>query len=59
MSYIVFIFLEDIHVFAEEERISFREDTVHMQELRRLHISDEHQRAHYRVREQYTLYIFI
>ena len=47
MSYIVFI-LEDIHVFPEGERTSFPEDTVHMQELRRLNINDEYQRVHYR-----------
>ncbi|KAJ7381149.1 hypothetical protein OS493_004747 [Desmophyllum pertusum] len=40
---------DDIHVFPEADRASFPEDTVHMQELRRLHINDEHQRvAHYR-----------
>jgi len=39
---------EDIHVFPEGDRTSFPEDTVHMQELRRLHISDEHHRPHYR-----------
>lgn len=39
---------EDIHVFPEAERTSLPEDTVHMQELRRLHINDDHQRAHYR-----------
>ena len=40
--------LEDIHVFPEGERTSYPEDTVHMQELRRLHINDDHHRPHYR-----------
>lgn len=39
---------EEIHVFPEVDRTSLPEDTVHMQELRRLHINDEHQRPHYR-----------
>lgn len=39
---------EDIHVFPEGERTSYPEDTVHMQELRRLHINDDHHRPHYR-----------
>lgn len=42
--------LDEIHVFPENDRMSMSlpEDTVHMQELRRLHINDEHRRPHYR-----------
>lgn len=39
---------EEVHVFPEADRTSLPEDTVHMQELRRLHINDEHQRPQYR-----------
>ncbi|KAL9979326.1 hypothetical protein ACROYT_G016974 [Oculina patagonica] len=39
---------DDLHVFPEADRTSLPEDTVHMQELRRLHINDDHPRAHYR-----------
>lgn len=39
---------EDIHVFPENDRTSLPEDTVHMQELRRLHYNDDHRRPHYR-----------
>lgn len=41
---------DEIHVFPENDRMSMSlpEDTVHMQELRRLHINDEHRRPHYR-----------
>ena len=50
MSYVIYCFsfiLQDIHVFPEGERTSFPEDTVHMQELRRLHINDEYQQSRY------------
>lgn len=40
--------LDDIHVFPENDRMSLTEDTVHMEELRRLHINDEHRRPHHR-----------
>ena len=39
---------EEVHVFPEADRTSLPEDTVHMQELRRLHINDDHQRPQYR-----------
>ncbi|XP_068704769.1 rap guanine nucleotide exchange factor 6-like isoform X1 [Montipora foliosa] len=39
---------DEVQVFPENDRTSFPEDTVHMQELRRLHINDEHRRPHYR-----------
>ena len=45
---VIFSSLEDIHVFPENERTYLPEDTVHMQELRRLHYNDEHRRSHYR-----------
>ena len=44
----MFFPLDDVHVFPENDRVPLPEDTVHMQELRRLHINDEHRRPHYR-----------
>lgn len=52
ISYVIYCFctLEEVYEFPghEADRTSLPEDTVHMQELRRLHINDDHHRAHYR-----------
>ncbi|KAK2568320.1 Rap guanine nucleotide exchange factor 2 [Acropora cervicornis] len=39
---------DEVHVFPENDRMSLPEDTVHMQELKRLHFNEDHRRPHYR-----------
>lgn len=39
---------DEVHVFPENDRMSHPEDTVHMQELKRLHLNEDHRRPHYR-----------
>lgn len=43
-----FLLSDEVHVFPENDRMSHPEDTVHMQELKRLHLNEDHRRPHYR-----------